>query len=57
VFGWYVCCCVCAAWLQSMYPYCPPWALKWSFRRQLIMQEMDRHRPDIVCLQEVQVGD
>ena len=40
---------------QTMYPYCPAWALKWSFRRQLIMQEIDKYRPDVVCLQEVQV--
>jgi len=38
---------------SQMYPYCPPYALAWSYRYQLIMREIAACNPDIICLQEV----
>ncbi|RLN55189.1 hypothetical protein BBP00_00008614 [Phytophthora kernoviae] len=41
---------------RQQYPYCPVWALSWSFRRELLKREMQSYNADIICLQEVQ-GD
>lgn len=41
---------------RQMYPYCPVWALSWSFRRELLRRELQTYNADIICLQEVQ-GD
>ncbi|TDH72254.1 uncharacterized protein CCR75_003267 [Bremia lactucae] len=41
---------------RQMYPYCPVWALNWSFRRELLKRELQSYNADILCLQEVQ-GD
>jgi CCR4-NOT transcription complex subunit 6 len=41
---------------RQMYPYCPIWALSWSFRRELLKRELQSYNADIICLQEVQ-GD
>ena len=32
---------------------CPPEALEWKTRRWRLMEELVRHQPDILCLQEV----
>lgn len=32
---------------------CPPPALDWRFRRFRMLEEIARHDPDVVCLQEV----
>ena len=32
---------------------CPPEALSWTVRRWRILEELIRHEPDIICLQEV----
>ena len=39
---------------RQRYPYCPVWALSWSFRRELLERELQSYNADIVCLQ---VGD
>ncbi|RHY30748.1 hypothetical protein DYB32_006216 [Aphanomyces invadans] len=39
---------------RQMYPYCPMWALNWSFRKQLLQRELQLYNADILCLQEVQ---
>ncbi|KAF0688105.1 Aste57867_20266 [Aphanomyces stellatus] len=39
---------------RQMYPYCPMWALNWSFRKQLLRRELQLYNADILCLQEVQ---
>jgi CCR4-NOT transcription complex subunit 6 len=39
---------------HDMYPYCPGWALAWSYRKQALLREILHHHADIVCLQEVQ---
>ncbi|TMW57302.1 hypothetical protein Poli38472_003227 [Pythium oligandrum] len=39
---------------RQMYPYCPVWALNWSFRRELLQRELQSYNADIICLQEVQ---
>ncbi|KDO21160.1 hypothetical protein SPRG_12941 [Saprolegnia parasitica CBS 223.65] len=39
---------------RQMYPYCPMWALNWSFRKQLLKCELQVYNADILCLQEVQ---
>ncbi|KAF0724991.1 hypothetical protein Ae201684P_009686 [Aphanomyces euteiches] len=39
---------------RQMYPYCPMWALNWSFRKQLLQKELQLYNADILCLQEVQ---
>jgi hypothetical protein len=36
------------------YPSCPPFALKWGYRRQLLLQVIETLSPDILCLQELQ---
>uniref|UniRef100_A0A7S2X3A0 Carbon catabolite repressor protein n=1 Tax=Chloropicon roscoffensis TaxID=1461544 RepID=A0A7S2X3A0_9CHLO len=38
----------------DMYTNCPRWALKWSYRRMNLVNEIVSYRPDIFCLQEVQ---
>lgn len=38
---------------QNMYGYTASWALDWEFRKDLILQELQNHNADIVCLQEV----
>jgi CCR4-NOT transcription complex subunit 6 len=37
-----------------MYGYCPTWALDWSYRRKLIIQELKHYSADIISLQEVE---
>ena len=32
---------------------CPSEALSWAVRRWRILEELVRHQPDIICLQEV----
>jgi CCR4-NOT transcription complex subunit 6 len=39
---------------RQMYPYCPMWALNWSFRKQLLRRELQLYNADLLCLQEVQ---
>lgn len=38
-----------------MYAYCPEWARKWSHRRQVILDQLNKYRTDIIALQEVEV--
>jgi endonuclease/exonuclease/phosphatase family metal-dependent hydrolase len=40
----------------SKYPWTDPRHLDWSFRSTQIAQVLCRERPDVVCLQEVQLG-
>uniref|UniRef100_A0A1A9WA61 2',5'-phosphodiesterase 12 n=1 Tax=Glossina brevipalpis TaxID=37001 RepID=A0A1A9WA61_9MUSC len=37
----------------QLFPYCPPYALKTDYRKQLIMKEVMGYNADIICLQEV----
>jgi len=39
-----------------MYPYCPLWALEWSYRAQRILDQLLTYRAHIICLQEVQAN-
>lgn len=39
---------------KSLYPYCPLWALAFNYRRRLMLADVRRYDPDILCLQEVQ---
>lgn len=34
--------------------YCPSWAIEWDYRKKLVVQEISKHNPDIMCLQEVE---
>jgi CCR4-NOT transcription complex subunit 6 len=36
---------------RQMYPYCPVWALNWSFRREILQRELQAYNADIICLQ------
>ena len=36
---------------KTMYGYCPSWALKWEYRKKLIMNEILQHQGDILSLQ------
>lgn len=36
---------------RQMYPYCPVWALSWSFRSELLRRELQSYNADILCLQ------
>ncbi|KAF9582606.1 Glucose-repressible alcohol dehydrogenase transcriptional effector, partial [Lunasporangiospora selenospora] len=40
----------------QMYGYTPSWALAWEYRKELILQEVLAYSADIVCLQEVELG-
>ena len=39
---------------ESLYHYCPRWALDWNHRKKNIIQEILGGGCDIVCLQEVE---
>ncbi|XP_051945221.1 CCR4-NOT transcription complex subunit 6-like [Xyrauchen texanus] len=39
---------------RQLYGYCPSWALKWSYRKKAIMQEILSCNADIISLQEVE---
>lgn len=39
----------------SIYPHCPSWALDWTYRSNLILQELITFSADVICLQEVEV--
>lgn len=44
-----------AVWLQSdVYHHCPAWTMAWHYRKRNLLKELLTHRPDIMCLQEVQ---
>ncbi|XP_036318122.1 2',5'-phosphodiesterase 12 isoform X2 [Rhagoletis pomonella] len=36
-----------------LFPYCPPYALKIEYRKQLVLKEIIGYNADIICLQEV----
>jgi CCR4-NOT transcription complex subunit 6 len=38
---------------EKMYGYTATWALKWEYRKGLILKEILHHNADFVCLQEV----
>ncbi|GAB6028344.1 hypothetical protein CHUAL_002515 [Chamberlinius hualienensis] len=38
---------------ESLFPYCPPYALGIDYRKQLLLKEIIGYNADIVCLQEV----
>ncbi|XP_004527106.1 2',5'-phosphodiesterase 12 [Ceratitis capitata] len=38
-----------------LFPYCPPYALKIDYRKQLYIKEIIGYNADIICLQEVDV--
>ncbi|OAQ31097.1 hypothetical protein K457DRAFT_72485 [Linnemannia elongata AG-77] len=40
----------------QMYGYTPSWALTWEYRKELILQEILAYSADIVCLQELEMG-
>ena len=40
---------------KSMYGYCPSWALKWEYRKKLIMNEILQHQGDILSLQVIKL--
>lgn len=41
--------------LQSdVYHHCPAWTMAWHYRKRNLLKELLTHRPDIMCLQEVQ---
>ncbi|KAK7005817.1 Endonuclease/exonuclease/phosphatase [Favolaschia claudopus] len=40
----------------KMYGYTPTWALAWDYRKNKVMQEVVESKADIVCLQEVDIG-
>jgi CCR4-NOT transcription complex subunit 6 len=40
---------------QKMYGYTPSWALDWTYRGDVILQEILLYSADIICLQEVEM--
>ncbi|KAK6165879.1 hypothetical protein SNE40_022702 [Patella caerulea] len=36
----------------ELFPYCPPYALNYDYRKQLLLKEITGYNGDIVCLQE-----
>ncbi|CAE6533041.1 unnamed protein product [Rhizoctonia solani] len=41
---------------STMYGYTPSWALNWSYRKELILAEIQNYGADFICLQEVDVA-
>ncbi|KAM4541820.1 protein angel homolog 1 isoform 1-T1 [Odontesthes bonariensis] len=39
---------------HHLYVHCPPEVLDWSYRCTLLLEEIEKWAPDILCLQEVQ---
>ncbi|XP_072313927.1 protein angel homolog 1 [Eucyclogobius newberryi] len=39
---------------QDLYTHCPLEVLEWSYRSRLLLEEIQKWTPDILCLQEVQ---
>ncbi|KAM4625894.1 LOW QUALITY PROTEIN: protein angel homolog 1-like [Polymixia lowei] len=39
---------------QELYSHCPLEVLNWSYRCHLLIEEIQKYAPDILCLQEVQ---
>lgn len=38
---------------ETLFPYCPPYALSMDYRKQLLIKELLGYNSDIICLQEV----
>jgi CCR4-NOT transcription complex subunit 6 len=38
----------------GFYAHCPEWALRWRFRRRLVLRELVASGADVLCLQEVE---
>ena len=38
------------------YGYTPSWALSWDYRKELLVAEILGYNPDIICLQEMEMG-
>lgn len=46
---------LCRLVLQSdVYHHCPAWMMAWHYRKRNLLKELLTHKPDIMCLQEVQ---
>lgn len=41
---------------STMYGYTPSWALNWSYRKELILAEIQNYGADFICLQEVDIA-
>ncbi|CAO3639452.1 unnamed protein product [Cunninghamella echinulata] len=41
----------------QIYGYTPSWAIQWDYRKELILSEIIHWNTDIVCLQEVEMGE
>lgn len=41
----------------TLYGYTPSWALAWEYRRELLVPEIVGWGSDIICLQEVEMGE
>ncbi|XP_077395860.1 protein angel homolog 2 isoform X2 [Festucalex cinctus] len=39
---------------MELYPHCPQEALDWNHRCKMLLEELQKWKPDILCLQEVQ---
>jgi CCR4-NOT transcription complex subunit 6 len=55
VFGYNILCERLAT--ASQYGYTPSWALSWEYRRELLVPEIVGWGADIICLQEVELGE
>ena len=41
---------------ERLYGYTPAWALKWEYRKELILTEIMNYDADFLCLQEVDIA-
>jgi len=41
---------------EKLYGYTPSWALAWSYRKGRILDEIIKHKMDILCLQEMDIA-
>jgi len=41
----------------ELFPFCPPYAIKADYRRQLLFKELTGYRGDIICLQECTIHE
>ena len=39
---------------RELYTHCPLWALEWGYRRDRLVNQVERRNSDIFCLQEIE---
>ncbi|KAG2178773.1 hypothetical protein INT43_001619 [Umbelopsis isabellina] len=48
---------LCQKYVSAQYAYAPSWALTWEYRKELLIPEILGWNADVLCLQEVGMGE